>query len=56
MTVKHLIRKSQSPPSERIAAVRIEFADGIVYEVSQGMRYKQRQARRKTVSRTKPSA
>lgn len=34
MTVKQLIRKLQHPPSEHIAAVRIEFADGGIYEVS----------------------
>jgi len=28
MTVKQLIRKLQHPPCERIAALRIEFADG----------------------------
>ena len=34
MTVKQLIRKLQHPPCERIAAVRMEFADGGLYEVS----------------------
>ena len=34
MTVKQLTRKLQHPPCERIAAVRIEFADGGIYEVS----------------------
>ena len=34
MTVKQLIRKLQDPPCERIAALRIEFADGGIYEVS----------------------
>jgi hypothetical protein len=34
MTVIQLIRKLQHPPCERIAAVRIEFADGGIYEVS----------------------
>lgn len=34
MTVKQLIRKLQHPPCKRIAAVRIEFADGGIYEVS----------------------
>jgi hypothetical protein len=34
MTVKQLIRKLQHPPCERIAAMRIEFADGGIYEVS----------------------
>ena len=34
MTVKQLIRKLQHPPCERIAALRIEFADGGIYEVS----------------------
>lgn len=34
MTVKQLIRKFQHPPCDRIAAVRIEFADGVIYEVS----------------------
>jgi len=38
MTVKQLIRKLQHPPCERIAALRIEFADGGIYEVSPGMR------------------
>jgi hypothetical protein len=39
MTVKQLIRKLQHPPCERIAAVRIEFADGGIYEVSPDTRY-----------------
>jgi len=34
MTVKQLIQKLQHPPCERIAAVRIEFADGGICEVS----------------------
>jgi hypothetical protein len=34
MTVKQLIRKLQHPPCERIVALRIEFADGGIYEVS----------------------
>jgi hypothetical protein len=34
MTVKQLIRKLQHPPCKRIAAVRIEFADGGIYEDS----------------------
>ena len=34
MTVKQLIRKLKNPPCERIAAVRIEFADGGIYEVA----------------------
>ena len=38
MTVKQLIRKLQHPPCERIAAVRIEFVDGGIYEASPGMR------------------
>jgi hypothetical protein len=28
MTVKYLIKRLQAPPCDRIAAVRIEFADG----------------------------
>jgi hypothetical protein len=32
MTVKQLIRKLQHPPCKRIAAVRIEFVDGGIYE------------------------
>jgi hypothetical protein len=34
MTVKQLIRELQHPPCKRIAEVRIEFADGAIYEVS----------------------
>ncbi len=34
MTIQQLIRKLKHPPCERIAAVRIEFADGGIYEVS----------------------
>lgn len=34
VTVKQLIRKLQHPLCERIAAVRIEFADGGIYEDS----------------------
>jgi hypothetical protein len=33
MTVKQLIRRLQHPPCKRIAAVRIEFADGGIYEI-----------------------
>jgi hypothetical protein len=34
MTVKQLIKKLKHPHCERIAAVRIEFEDGGIYEVS----------------------
>jgi len=51
MTVKQLIRKLRNPPCERIVAVRIEFADGGIYEVSPYTLYRQRRARRKTASR-----
>jgi len=34
MSVKQLIRKLQHPPCERMAAVRIEFSDGSIYEES----------------------
>jgi len=51
MTVKQLIRKLKNPPCERIAAIRIEFADGGIYEVSRETRYGQRQVRRNTASR-----
>jgi hypothetical protein len=51
MTVKQLIRKLKNPPCERIAAIRIEFADGGIYEVSRDTRYRQRQVRRTTASR-----
>ncbi len=37
MTVKQLIRELQHPPSNRIASVRIEFADGSVFEISPDM-------------------
>ena len=33
-----VIRKLQHPPCEGIRAVRIEFADGAIYEVSPGTR------------------
>jgi hypothetical protein len=51
MTVKQLIRKLKNPPCERIAAIRIEFADGGIYEVSRDTRYGQRQVRRNTAPR-----
>ena len=51
MTVKQLIRKLKNPPCERIAAARIDFADGGIYEVAPDTRYGQRQMRRNTVSR-----
>jgi hypothetical protein len=51
MTVKQLIRKLENPPCERIAAIRIEFADGGIYEVSRDTRYAQRQLRRNTAPR-----
>ncbi len=51
MTVKQLIRKLKNPPCERIAAVRVEFADGGIYEVAPDTRYGQRQVRRNTASR-----
>jgi len=51
MTVKQLIRKLKNPPCERIAALRIEFADGGIYEVSRDTRYGQRHVRRNTPSR-----
>ncbi len=51
MTVKQLIRKLKNPPCERVAAVRIEFADGGIYEVAPDTRYAQRQLRRNTASR-----
>jgi len=38
MTVKQLIRELRHPPSNRIASVRIEFADGSIYAISVGMR------------------
>ena len=50
MTVKQLIRKLKNPPCERIAAVRIEFVDGGIYEVAPDTRYGQRQVRRNTAS------
>lgn len=34
MTVKQLVKKLQHPPCKRIAAVRIEFTDGGIYDVS----------------------
>jgi hypothetical protein len=34
MTVRELIRKLKHPPCKRIGAVRIEFADGGIYEVT----------------------
>ncbi len=34
VTVKQLVKKLRHPPCERIAAVRIEFTDGGIYEVS----------------------
>jgi len=49
MTVKQLIRKLLHPPCERIAAVRIEFADGGIYEVSPDTR--QSASRRKQKKR-----
>lgn len=51
MTVKQLIKKLKNPPCERIAAVRIEFADGGIYEVLPDTRYGQRQVPRNTASR-----
>jgi len=51
MTVKQLIRKLKNPPCERIAAVRIEFADGGIYEVAPDTRFGQRQVRRNMASR-----
>ena len=51
MTVKQLIRKLKNPPCERIASVRIEFADGGIYEVSPDTSYGQRKVRRNTASR-----
>ncbi len=50
-TVKQLIRKFKNPPCERIAAIRIEFADGGIYEVAPDTRYGQRQVPRNTASR-----
>ena len=38
MTVKQLIQELRHPPSDRIASVRIEFADGSIYAISPGMR------------------
>jgi hypothetical protein len=37
MTVKRLLRELRYPPSKRIAQVRIEFADGSIFEVSPDM-------------------
>jgi hypothetical protein len=51
MTVKQLIRKLKNPPCERVAAVRIEFADGGIYEATPDTRYGQRQVRKITASR-----
>lgn len=34
VTVKQLVKKLRHPPCERIAAVRIEFTDGGIYDVS----------------------
>ena len=51
MTVKQLIKKLKNPPCERIAAVRIEFANGGIYEVLPDTRYGQRQVPRNTASR-----
>jgi hypothetical protein len=45
MTVKQLIRKLQNPPCKRIAAVRIEFADGGVYEDSPDTRHAKQKPR-----------
>lgn len=33
MTVKQLVRELRYPPSKHIAHVRIEFADGSIFEV-----------------------
>ncbi len=38
MTVKQANQKVQHPPRERLASVRIEFADGGIYEVSPDVR------------------
>jgi hypothetical protein len=38
VTLKQLIRKLLHPPCKRITAVRIEFADGGIYQVSPVMR------------------
>jgi hypothetical protein len=51
MTVKQLIGKLKNPPCERIAAIRIEFADGGIHEIAPDTRYGQRQIRRNTASR-----
>jgi hypothetical protein len=50
MTVKQLIRKLKNPPCGRIPAIRIEFADGGIYEVAPDSRYGQPQMRRTTAS------
>jgi hypothetical protein len=50
MTVKQLIRNLKNPRCERIAAIRIEFADGGIYEIAPNTRYGQRQVRRSTAS------
>jgi len=46
MNVKQLIRKLKHPPCERIAAVRIEFADGGIYEDSPDTRHAQQNKKR----------
>ncbi len=51
MTVKQLIRKLQNPPCDRIAAVRIEFADGGIYEVSPDTRRASLLPKKKRASR-----
>jgi hypothetical protein len=55
MTVKQLIRKLKNPPCERIAAIRIEFADGGIYEVAPDTRYATSSAEKRGIpARRKP--
>jgi hypothetical protein len=46
MTLKQLIGKLKHPPCDRIAAVRIEFADGGIYEDSPDTRHAQQNKKR----------
>ena len=53
MTTKQLIRKLEHPPCNQIAAVRIEFADGSVYEVTPDTAVERRLERTKAKKRAK---
>ncbi|MGB6499414.1 MAG: hypothetical protein WBF09_20625 [Candidatus Acidiferrum sp.] len=52
MTVKQLIRKLKHPPCDRI--VRIEFADGGIYEVSPDTRHAQQSLQNKKRGQKRP--